>query len=163
MTEVEFLDTADDSLLKFAVIISRYQGKWLFCKHRERDTYECPGGHREPGEAIEDTARRELYEETGAVSFTLTPVSAYSVHEAFDGLEAPAISCGMLYYGCITELGPIPEGYEIERTELFRDPPGNWTYPDIQPVLLGYLETWLCRPGQDGANGGERVSDGHVR
>ncbi len=70
MISVEFHNTVDDSLLKFAVILSRYQGKWLFCQHRDRDTYECPGGRREAGEKIEHTARRELYEETGAVGFT---------------------------------------------------------------------------------------------
>ncbi|MDY5478586.1 MAG: hypothetical protein SPG10_17620 [Enterocloster clostridioformis] len=73
------------------------------------------------------------------------------------------ISCGMLYYGSITELGPMPEGYEIERIELFRDLPENWTYPDIQPVLLGYLETWLCMAGKGGKNGDELISDCHFR
>ena len=47
MLEVNFYDDVDDSLLKFAVIISKASGKWVFCKHKERDTYEIPGGHRE--------------------------------------------------------------------------------------------------------------------
>lgn len=49
MLEVKFYDTVDDSLLKFTVIISQSNGKWVFCKHKERDTYEAPGGHREVG------------------------------------------------------------------------------------------------------------------
>ena len=52
-------DEVDDALLKFAVILSKSNGKWVFCKHRERNTFECPGGHREPGENIDDTAKRE--------------------------------------------------------------------------------------------------------
>ena len=64
MLEVKFYDTVDDSLLKFAVIISLSNGKWVFCKHKERDTYEAPGGHREVGEDILETAKRELQEET---------------------------------------------------------------------------------------------------
>lgn len=36
----------DDALLRFAVIVTKTEGKWVFCKHRERETYECPGGHR---------------------------------------------------------------------------------------------------------------------
>lgn len=52
MMEVKFYDSVDDSLLKFAVIISQSNGRWVFCKHRERDTYEVPGGHREAGEDI---------------------------------------------------------------------------------------------------------------
>ena len=58
--KVNFYEQVDDELLRFAVIIARHNGKWVFCKHRERDTYELPGGHREPGEQILDTARREL-------------------------------------------------------------------------------------------------------
>lgn len=69
MLEVKFYDTVDDALLKFAVIISKSNGKWVMCKHKERDTYEVPGGHREEGEDILDTAKRELQEETGAVKF----------------------------------------------------------------------------------------------
>lgn len=40
MLEVKFYDSVDDSLLKFAVIISKSNGKWVFCRHKERDTYE---------------------------------------------------------------------------------------------------------------------------
>ena len=47
MLEVKFYDAIDDALLKFAVIISKSNGRWVFCKHKERDTYEIPGGHRE--------------------------------------------------------------------------------------------------------------------
>ena len=68
--EVKFYDTVEDKLLKFAVIVAKSNGKWVLCKHKERDTYECPGGHREAGENIDDTAKRELYEETGAIDYT---------------------------------------------------------------------------------------------
>lgn len=43
MVEVKFYETVDDSLLKFAVIAAKHKGKWVFCKHKDRDTYECPG------------------------------------------------------------------------------------------------------------------------
>lgn len=71
MLEVKFYDTVDDSLLKFAVIISRSNGKWVLCKHKERDTFEVPGGHREERESILETARRELQEETGTIRFDI--------------------------------------------------------------------------------------------
>ena len=57
MLEVNFYEQVDDSLLKFAVIIARTNGKWVFCKHKQRDTYELPGGHREPGESILEAAK----------------------------------------------------------------------------------------------------------
>ena len=56
--EVKFYDTVNDELLKFAVVISQSNGKWVFCKHKERDTYEVPGVHREAGEDIFVTAKK---------------------------------------------------------------------------------------------------------
>ena len=79
MTKVNFYDSINDSMLKFAVIIARHNGKWVFCKHKERNTWEAPGGHREDGEDILETAKRELYEETGAITFDITPICIYSV------------------------------------------------------------------------------------
>ena len=132
-TLVRFYDTADDSLLKFAVIVAKSNGKWVFCKHNERDTYECPGGHREAGENIDDTAKRELYEETGAIDYTIQPVCVYSVTAPnnFDGQE----TFGKLYYAEIKSFeGELHS--EIERVELFEELPTNWTYPQIQPLPL---------------------------
>ena len=79
MLEVKFHDYVLDELLKFAVIISKTNGKWVFCKHKERETYEVPGGRREVGESILETAKRELVEETGAVDFDMKPICVYSV------------------------------------------------------------------------------------
>ena len=56
---VRFYENAEDILLKFAVIVSKANGRWVFCKHKERNTYEVPGGHREDGETILETAKRE--------------------------------------------------------------------------------------------------------
>ena len=102
MTEVKFYDHAEDRLLKFAVIISRSNGQWVFCKHKERNTFEVPGGHREKGEMILDTAKRELKEETGAVDFTIKPVCVYSVKgktRVNENLDDETF--GMLYFADI--------------------------------------------------------------
>lgn len=48
-TLVNFYDEADDELLKFAVIIAKTDGKYVFCKHKERYTLEFPGGTQRAG------------------------------------------------------------------------------------------------------------------
>jgi len=134
--EVKFYENVEDDLLKFAVIISTYQGKWVFCKHRERDTFEVPGGHREMGEEILTTAKRELYEETGAVNFEIKPVCVYSVireDEKNEGYQEE--SFGMLYTADIKEFeGELHN--EIEKIIITEKYPDNWTYPLIQPKLM---------------------------
>ncbi len=131
--EVKFYDNADDKLLKFAVIISKHNGKWVLCKHRQRETYEAPGGHREPNENIFETAKRELYEETGALDFSIKPICAYSVtaEDNFNGEE----TFGMLYYADIKSFEKELHS-EIEKIIISETLPDNWTYPLIQPKLI---------------------------
>ncbi|MDE6845706.1 MAG: NUDIX domain-containing protein [Lachnospiraceae bacterium] len=140
MATVKFYDKVPDELLKFAVIIATHDGKWVFCKHKERNTLEVPGGHREPGEQIDDTAKRELYEETGALEYDIEPVCVYSVtvSDRSDGQE----SFGMLYYADIrTFEGELHS--EIEKIILMKDLPSDWTYPEIQPKLLEKVKSQL--------------------
>ncbi len=134
MTLVRFYDTIDDALLKFAVIITKSAGKWVFCKHKDRTTYEVPGGHREEGESIEETARRELYEETGATEYELKPVCIYSVQK-----DSGQETFGMLYYAEVTSFEDELHS-EIEKIVLTDTPVENWTYPEIQPQLIEKAE-----------------------
>lgn len=125
-----------DGLLKYAVIVSRYQGRWIYCKHRERSTWEIPGGRREAGERILETAKRELFEETGALDYALSPICAYSV-------TGGSKSYGLLCFADIHTLGPLPDS-EIEYIRLFDDAPQALTYPQIQPLLLVRVQSWLA-------------------
>lgn len=136
MFKVRFYDDVKDELMQFAVIIAKYKGKWVFCKHKERQTYECPGGHREKGEGIAWTAKRELYEETGALEYDLNPVCVYSAQKYNEDGSTGREAYGMLYYAEIKSLGELPQNSEMERIELFTDLPSNWTHPEIQPLLV---------------------------
>lgn len=131
--EVKFYDTIEDEKLEFAVIFSKYKGKWVYCKHKERNTFEVPGGHREKGESIIEAAKRELYEETGATVFKIEPISVYAVP------RDEAVSYGMLFFAEIETLGPLPP-MEIESIQCFDHLPEKLTYPLIQPTLLQKVE-----------------------
>jgi len=136
MVEVNFYKKVADELLRFAVIIAKTGGKWVFCKHKERDTYEVPGGHREAGETIFETAERELREETGAIEFKLEPVCIYSVKgKTRINEHVDDESFGMLFVADITAFESELHS-EIEKVLITDNPVENWTYPLIQPKLL---------------------------
>ena len=141
--EVKFYDTVNDELLKFAVIISQSNGKWVFCKHKERDTYEVPGGHREAGENILETAKRELQEETGAVEFEVKPICVYSVTGKTRVNDTGEETFGLLCFAEITEFAKELHS-EMDKVVLIDKLPENWTYPLIQPKLIEkYLQVKL--------------------
>ena len=115
--------------LRFVVIYARYQGKWLLVRHRLRDTWESAGGHIEPGETADEAARRELFEETGALKADITPVCDYSWG------KAP----GRAYIAQIKTLGPLPDQFEMAERRLFDAPPENVTYPGLFEALFDFI------------------------
>ena len=141
MLQVKFYDMVEDSLLKFAVIVSRSEGKWVLCKHKERDSYEVPGGHREAGEDIMETARRELKEETGATKFEIEPICVYSVTGKTRVNETGEESFGLLCFAQIEEFSEKLDS-EMEMVILMDQLPTNWTYPLIQPQLIERYMQW---------------------
>ena len=138
MPKVTFHKTndIDDSQLLFAVIAARYRDRWLFCRHKLRDTWEIPGGHRECGERIDDTAGRELLEETGAVQAELQRICTYGVTK--DGTT----TYGALFFAQITELGELSGETEIGEVRLFDHLPSALTYPEIQSELYNHVQGW---------------------
>jgi 8-oxo-dGTP pyrophosphatase MutT (NUDIX family) len=125
------IESVADDQLQYAVIMAQEDGKWLICRHRNCDTWEIPGGHREPCEDIEQAARRELYEETGVTEAELTPIEIYSVtHE--DGVT----SYGMLFLARVKVRGELPANSEMQKVKAVHLLPQELTYPDIQPELF---------------------------
>jgi len=118
----------DENEMAYAVIAAQYGGKWVFVKQKIRTTWEIPGGRKEQGESILQAARRELYEETGALEYALREIGDYSV-------TRDETRHGRLFYADIRELGLLPES-EIAEVSLQEGLPQELTYPEIQPLLI---------------------------
>lgn len=128
---VEFLDVSEELPLKYSVIVTQYKDKWVFCRHKDRTTYEIPGGHIEQGETPLEAAKRELYEETGITDAEIFPVCIYRVNDS-----------GVLFYARTNKLGQLPDS-EMAEVMLADDLPTELTYPMIQPYLFERVKKFL--------------------
>jgi len=114
---------------KYVVILSKYQGKILLSRHKKRSTWETQGGHIEKGETPLEAAKRELFEESGAVKFSILPVFDYWAG------DDKSWANGMVFMAEITELSGIPNS-EMKEVRTFCNLPDSLTYPEITPVLF---------------------------
>ena len=113
----------------FVVVLSKYKGKLLLSRHKERTTWETQGGHIEKGESPLEAAKRELFEESGAEKFAIRPIFDY---EAGDQNGSAA---GMVFYAEIESLGDIPQS-EMAEVKSFSKLPENLTYSHITSKLF---------------------------
>lgn len=119
---------------KYVVILSEYQGKILLSRHKRRSTWETQGGHIEAGETPLDAAKRELYEESGALDYSIEPLCDY-----WAGVEGTDDwATGVVFHAVIHSLGQMPES-EMAEISCFDQLPNELTYPAITPVLFHYL------------------------
>ena len=118
---------------KYADIISLHKGKWIFSKHKQRTTWETQGGHIEKGETPLEAAKRELFEEAGAIDFDIEPLCDYSLCGNFNGIDISGN--GQVYFAIVHILSDIPAYSEMEKICLFDSIPNEITYP----VLCDFL------------------------
>ncbi|AZS16573.1 NUDIX hydrolase [Paenibacillus lutimineralis] len=114
------LNEINHDLLKFAVLIAKYNNQFIIINNEKRGGWEVPGGTREIGETILHTASRELYEETGAVRFELTPFGIYQLNGSF----------GMVFFAEVEEMSTLP-GFEIEEIKFEDDLPEGMNFGDL--------------------------------
>jgi len=126
---VNFHELDNSVNLRFSVIVARDDNGFVFVKHQDRDTWEIPGGHIEAGETSIEAAKRELVEETGASSFSMSEVCNYSI------TVGHSISYGRLFFSEISDYSGSLD-FEIEEVKSFAKIPDNLTYPKIQPLIF---------------------------
>lgn len=118
------LKIVDDNELTRVVCVSKYKEKWVYAKHKERGTWEIPGGHIEENESWEEALRREMYEETGAIELEIEPICLYSIS-----------TYGILCYAEIKKFEKLPD-FEMEEIGFFDEEPKNLTYKESHHLFL---------------------------
>ena len=119
---------------KYVVVLSVYKDMIMLSKHNFRTSWETQGGHIEEGETPFEAAKRELYEESGAVDFTIEPIFDYRSGDEKDYAD------GMVFLAKIKKLGIIPQNSEMRDVGFFEFLPKSLTYPQIIPVLFKHAK-----------------------
>jgi 8-oxo-dGTP diphosphatase len=110
------------------LVVLMHEGRLVLGFNGDRAGWEFPGGHREGDEAWQQTARREAWEEVGAVVEEMEYVGYYVIPGRHTTLIAFAIAC---------RLDELPPGFETSERRAFETLPGNLTFADglYQEVL----------------------------
>ena len=103
---------------KYVVVLSEYQGKILLSRHKKRTTWETQGGKIEPGETPLMAAKRELYEESGAVDFEIEPLCDYWAGE----VQTKEEGNGRVFLAKVKKLSAMPES-EMAEVRTFDELP----------------------------------------
>ena len=104
------------------VIVEDAQGRILLQLRKDNHTWDCSAaGSMEPGESAEDTARRELLEETGLTARTLELFAVYTGPEEYamypNGDEVYNVGFA---YSCRDWTGtPVCQTEEVEELRFF--------------------------------------------
>ncbi len=118
-------DSKFDELLTRVVIVCRFKNKWLLCKHREKGSWEIPGGHIELGESWREAAKRELFEETGITKYNIEKICLYKIS-----------TYGLLCFAEVLELSNNYLIHEMDEISLFDDLPLNMTYYETHKLFI---------------------------
>lgn len=119
---------------KYVVVLSEHDGKIVLSRHKNRTTWETQGGHIEANETPLDAAKRELFEESGAIEYDIKPLCDYRAWNEETGHGAN----GVVFHAVIHEFGAMPES-EMAEIREFTVLPEKLTYPAITPVLFTHL------------------------
>jgi 8-oxo-dGTP diphosphatase len=86
-----------------------------------------------------EAAKRELFEETGALDYEIEPLCDYWACDEPHETRDIGWANGAVFFAKIRSIGDMPDS-EMERIQLFDALPDNLTYPGITPVLFPYAK-----------------------
>lgn len=128
-------------------VVYRQRDGWvevLLIRHKNGGHWSFPKGHVEKGETDEDTALREIREETGL---------EVELHNSFQSVVTfspkPGVMKDVVYFAA-SQKGGKAKAQEAEVTGMVWEKPqqalGRITYENDQEVLRAFLRWWESRP-----------------
>ncbi|WP_062104488.1 NUDIX domain-containing protein [Bacillus niameyensis] len=134
IAEKDMFKNTVDAPLTHALVVARYQGKYLLMFNNWRQHWELPGGIIDPGETARECAERELMEETNQT----VPALTFKGLMKFRLKPDDRLEYGALYSGELTNLQLFSKNDEAEQIILW-DTKTNIGYIDeIDEKLIEY-------------------------
>jgi ADP-ribose pyrophosphatase YjhB (NUDIX family) len=134
-----------------AILIVDEQDRLLLMKRSDSGCWGPPGGATEPGEVVEDAARRQTFEETGLQVGEMSLFGVFSGPELFykypNGDEVYNVT---IVYLSREFSGNIRLNAEHTEWRWFTpaDIPGDLS-PPIKPVIQQFVKTYSCSSDPD--------------
>ena len=130
-----------------SVIVENEKGQILLQKRTDNGTWSYAGGAVELFERTEDTAKRELFEETGLIADELTLFGVFSGEELHytypNGDEVSTID---ILYICRKYHGELrADGDEVSELRFF----DIWELPELSPPVRMPMEEYKAHKGRN--------------
>jgi 8-oxo-dGTP diphosphatase len=115
----------------------RHESNFLLVYHRERESWELPGGHIEGDESAHDCAVRELFEETGQRVEHLEFRAVVKYRAAPDN----RIYYGTLFSGELLSPAPFSENDEITQITYWNGKTDIGYIDEIDRTVMNLIQT----------------------
>lgn len=137
-------------LVGACVAVMDGHGRLLLERRADNHAWGLPGGVHEPGETVEESARRELFEETGLRCDDLSLFGVYSGPELFyEYPNGDQVHNVTLVYLCKAHHGTLAvsgESHEVKFFSLSELPDAKSISPPLRPALREVREWMRTEP-----------------
>jgi len=124
------LDDSDGS-----IVFTFYDTRYVMTYHPKRKGWEFPAGKREQNETSIECAKRETFEEMGAILSNITPLGYYLVRKDNNSFKTA------VFVSNVDKFEPKPHWSETDLVKLFEELPENISYKDdVYKIVLDYIE-----------------------
>lgn len=124
------------------VLVANEENQLLLQLRTDNNCWGLPGGSMEPGESLEDTAKRELYEETNLIANELSFFNVYSGKEFYyrypHGDEVYNVVATFICKNYKGELTAEKNEVSSLRFFLIDDLPSNISPPEL-PIVTEFI------------------------